>query len=330
VQAKPIESKPKEVEIAMKFLLLPVLLGLLSLAAVGASGLVTDEVVVQYPQGYTRVLVADLAALVTDEALRAGLFEPLAAAHHPLTGIYNALAMLRLDPTAVEYVAYGTGPDVSPLALVRGLDPAEAMGALMAVKSMAGVPGSPFTDWEAETIHGQPVVFIGGAFGPIRIEWAYIAAGDRLWIVTEVGVGGEPDRARLRATTELVVDRLRGRVGPFPEWLIATAVRGGTLAFARATDPAVDRPLEEGEQAMGYSVSFTAEGARVHFALRFSSAAETSRAREKIAGGESGYLAQDLYRGELVGMSRVGRDLYFEVVAELPGIIGLLMLTIPM
>lgn len=121
------------------------LLGLVALPALGAGGLVTDEVSVQYPLGYTKLLVADLAKLVGQEELKTGLCSPLAAAHHPLTGIYNVLAMLQLDPTAAEYVAYGTGPEVSPLALVRGLDPLTVMEALMGVKNMAGAPGSPFT-----------------------------------------------------------------------------------------------------------------------------------------------------------------------------------------
>ncbi|MFQ6117026.1 MAG: hypothetical protein ACE5LQ_02030 [Candidatus Bipolaricaulia bacterium] len=306
------------------------LLGLVALPALGAGGLVTDEVSVQYPQGYTKLLVADLAKLVGQEELRAGLFDPLAAAHHPLTGIYSILAMLQLDPTAAEYVAYGTGHEVSPLALVRGLDPGAVMGALMGVQYAVGAPGSPFTDWEMETIHGLPVVFIGGAFGPLQIQWAYIATEHTLWIGTEVAFGGEPDVARLRATTELVIERMRGRVAPFPELPIAVAVRGGDLAFVRVSDPAVDRPLESGEQAMGYYVSFTDNGAEIHFALRFSSVAEAAAAGKKIAGGGSGYLAQDLYRGELVSLSRVNRDLYFDVAAGLPGIIGLLMLTIPM
>ena len=316
-----------------KFALLPaVLVGLLSLAAFSTStgGLVPDEVIVQYPEGYTRVLVADLATLVTDEALRAGLFEPLAAAHHPLTGIYNVLTMLQLDPTAAEYVAYGRGPEVSPLALVRGLDPEAVMGALMGVQYAVGAPGSPFTHWDREAIAGMPVIFIGGAFGPIRIEWAYITLGRTLWIVTEVGLGREPDRERLRATTELVLARLRGEVKCFSELPIAMAVRGGDLAFVRVTDPAMDRPLEAGEQAMGYAVHFTEARATARFAVRFASEEEATQAEERISTGVSGYLAQDLYRGELVSISRVGRDLYLEVAAELPGIIGLLMLTIPM
>jgi len=314
----------------VKKLFLILLLGLVALPTLGAGGLVPDEVSVQYPLGYTKLLIADLAKLVGQEELRAGLFEPLTSAHHPLTGIYNVLAMLQLDPTAAEYVAYGTGPEVSPLALVRGLDPGAVMGALMGVQYATGAPGSPYTHWEMETIAGVPVVFTGGAFGPLVIQWAYIVAGDILWIVTEVAFGGEPDVARLRSSTELVIERMRGRVAPFPELPIAVAVRGGDLAFVRVSDPAVDRPLEAGEQAMGYSVSFSPEGARVHFALRFSSAAETSQAAKRIADGASGYLAQDLYRGELVVMSQVNRDLYFDVTTGLPGIIGLLMLTIPM
>jgi hypothetical protein len=151
-----------------------------------------------------------------------------------------------------------------------------------------------------------------------------------LWIVTEVAFGGEPDVERLRSSTELVIDRMRGRVSPFSELPIAVAVRGGTLAFVRVSDPVTDRPLESGEQAMGYAVRFGEGGAEVHFALRFFTAAEASAAQEEIVGGESGYLAQDLYRGELISLNRVNRDLYFDVATGLPGIIGLLMLTIPM
>jgi len=328
-------QKPKGVEMMrvaspMKFLLLPVLLGLLGLAAAGAPRLVPDEAAVWYPQGYTKLLVADLRALVTDEALRAGLFEPLAAAHHPLTGIHNVLAMLGLDPTAAEYVAYGTGPEVSPLALIRGLDPEAVMGALMGVQRAAGAPGSPFTHWDQETIAGVPVVFLGGSFGPLNIEWAYIVFGRRLWIVTEVAFGAQPDVERLRATAELVIARLQGRVGTFPELLLAMAVRGGALAFVRVTDPAVDRPLEGGEQVMAYRVSFSPEGAQVHFVMRFGSVSAAAEAVKQIEAGTSGYLAQDLYRGELTSVSRVGREVQLEVATELPGIIGLLMLTIPM
>ncbi len=123
---------------------------------------------------------------------------------------------------------------------------------------------------------------------------------------------------------------MRGKVKCFSELPIAVAVRGGDLAFVRESDPAADRPVEPGEQAMGYAVRFVEGGAQVGFAIRFSSTAQASQSQEKLAGGESGYLGQDLYRGELVGMSRVNRDLYFDVAAGLPGIIGLLMLTIPM
>lgn len=316
--------------VGLKKLSLLLLVGLLGLTAFGASGLMPDEAVVQYPQGYTRVLVADLATLVTDEALRAGLFEPLAAAHHPLTGIYNVLAMLHLDPTAAEYVAYGTGPGVSPLALVQGLDPQAVMGALMGVQHAAGAPGSPFTHWDQETIAGLPVVFLGGAFGPLNIEWAYIVFGRTLWIVTEVAFGAQPDVERLRATAELVIARYQGKAKAFPELLLATVVRGGALAFVRVSDPAVDRPLEQGEQAMAYRVSFTPEGAQVHFVMRFDSASAATEAVKRIEGGTSGYLAQDLYRGELAGVSWVNREVQLDVAAGLPGIIGLLMLTIPM
>jgi len=314
----------------LKRLFIILLLGLVALPALGAGGLVTDEVSVQYPLGYTKLLVADLAKLVGQEELETGLCSPLAAAHHPLTGIYNVLAMLQLDPTAAEYVAYGTGPEISPLALVRGLGPLTVMEALRGVKNMAGAPGSPFTSWKTETINGVPVVFIGAAFGVLRIQWAYIVTEHTLWIVTEVAFGGEPDVARLRSSAELVIDRMRGRVGCFSELPIAVAVRGGDLAFVRVSDSAVDRPVEPGEQAMGYTVSFAEGGAEIHFALRFSSVAAAAGAQGKIAGGESGYLAQDLYRGELEGIKRVNRDLYFDVATGLPGIIGLLLLTIPM
>ena len=314
----------------MRLFSILILLSLVAPPALGSGGLVTDEVLVQYPQGYTKLLVADLAKILGQAELKEGLLDPLASANHPLAGIYRVLALLQLDPTGVEYVAYGTGAGLTPFALIKGLPSAEIMGALMGLQYAVGAPGSPYTNWDLETIKGIPVVFTGGVFGPLKIQWAYVVAGHAFWIGTEVVFAGEPDVDRLRSSTELVIDRMRGKVGPFSELPIAMAVRGGDLAFVRVSDPTVDRPIEAGEQAMGYAVRFGEGGAEVKFAIRFSSAAETSDAQEKIAGGESGYLAQDLYRGELISLSRVNRDLYFDVAADLPGIIGLLMLTIPM
>jgi hypothetical protein len=314
----------------LKKLFIVMLLGLVALPALGEGGLVTDEVLVQYPQGYTRVVIADLAKIVGEAELQEGLLNPLASANHPLAGIYRVLTLLQLDPAAVDYVAYGTGAGLTPFALVKGLPPEKALGALMGLQHAVGSSGSPYTNWELETLDGVPVVFTGGVFGPMKIQWAYVATEHVLWTGTEVAFGGEPDRQRLRASTERIIARIKGEVGCFSELPIAVAVRGGDLSFVRLSDPAADRPLEPGEQAMGYAVSFTDRGAQVHFAIRFSSVQETAQAQEKIAGGGSGYLAQDLYRSELVRVDRVNRDLYFDVAVELSGILGLLMLTIPM
>ncbi len=305
-------------------------LALFTVPVLGAQGLVTDEILVQYPEGYTKFLVADLAKLVGQAELQSGLLGPLAGANHPLAGIQRVLTLLKLDLTAVQYVAYGTGPGLSPFSLIKGLDPAVILGDLMGLQYAAEAPGSPYENWSLETIHGVPVVFTGGKFGPVRMQWAYVVAGPDFWVGTEVSFTGQPDQQRLRTSTETIIDKMAGKGGCFCELFTAMAVRGGDLSFVRKSAPAVDRPLEAGEQVMGYAVLFQDGKATVHFDTRFASVSQAKEAKERIIDGTSAYLAQDLYRGDLLDITQLRRDLNFDVSSDLPGIIGLLMVTIPM
>ncbi len=294
-----------------------------------SSALKLDEIVVQYPQGYTRVLAADIALLLRDATLREGIMGPLGAARHPLNGIRQALELLRLDAQRLPWVAHGAGPNLSSFSVIEGAPFPQVFGALQGLKAAVGAPNSPYTHWDLVEMEGIPVIFTGGVFGPIPIEWAYIPLATRLWFGTEVGLGGPANRERLRASAERVVGRLTGRVGVFDEFIAAYATRGGALAFVRRTDATKDKPVEPNEEVMSYAVFFEGTTARVRFQLRFISESAAQAALSNLLAGKSSYLAQDLYRAELLSRQISGRILDFEVRTDLRGVVGLLILTMP-
>ena len=309
------------------FLLVAVLL--LGLPALAGDGLAIDEIIVRYPAGFTKVLAMDVVPFLTSPELGEGVIGPLMAANHPLVGIVRTIEFFRIPPEQVAYVAHGEGPNVSSLSVIAGTSFAQIFGALQGLRAAAQAPDSPFTHFELETIDGVPVAFVGGAFGPVAIEWAYIPTEGAFWIATEVAFSpGRPDTERLRATARLVIDKLHGRPGAFSELHIAIQVRGGQIAFVRTSAPG-ERPLEAGEQAMGFTLDVAPEGVLGRFALRFDSAAAAQEAAERLQAGTSPYLAQDLYRAELVSVQRTGRTLNATVSTDLRGLVGLLMLVMP-
>ncbi len=305
---------------------------LLGLPVLGGTGLQIDEIIVQYPAGYTKVLALDIAPFLTDPALGEGVIGPLMAANHPLVGIVRTIDLFQIPPGQVRFVAHGEGPNVTSFSLIAGTSFSQIFGALMGLRAAAGAPGSPFTHFDLEEIRGMPVAFVGGVFGPVALEWAYIPTEGALWVGTEVAFQpGRPDADRLRATAELMVNKLLGQrsAGRFSELHVAIQVRGGQVAFVR-TSGAGERPLETGEQAMGFALTL-ADAGRVngHFALRFDSLAEATAAADRMESGTSPYLAQDLYQAELAGLQRSGRTLNVDVTTDLRGLVGLLMLVMP-
>jgi hypothetical protein len=302
---------------------------LLGLPILGGEALVIDEVMVRYPAGYTKLLVMDVVPFLTDPQLMEGVIEPLLAANHPLVGIVRTIRLFEIPPETVEFIAHGQGPGLTSFSLIEGPPFAHTFGALQGLRAAAGAPGSPYTHWELESIQGLPVVFVGGIFGPIAIEWAYIPTEGALWIGTEVAfLPGRPDVARLRSTAELVAAKLAGKPGYFDELLIAAQVKGGQVAFVRVSAPG-ERPMEAGEQAMGFTFSLSSSGLSGRFALRFWTAADAVAAAERFAAGTSPYLALDLYRAELVELVHFGRSLDAGVTTTLSGLVGLLMLVMP-
>ena len=310
------------------FLLLVTLL--VGLPTRAGDGLVIDEIIVRYPAGFTKVLAMDVRPFLTDPALEEGVLGPLTAANHPLVGVVRTIEFFRIPPEQVLYVAHGEGPEVSSLSVIAGPSFTQLMGALRGLQAAAQAPESPFTHFEFETIEGQPVAFVGGTFGPVAIEWAYIPTEGAFWIATEVAFRPtQPDTDRLRATARLLIEKLRGRPGAFSELHIAVQVRGGQIAFVRTSGPG-ERPLEPGEQAMGFTLAVAPEeGVQGRFALRFDSVAAAQAAMERLQAGTSPYLAQDLYRAELLSARRTGRTLNVEISTDLRGLVGLLMLVMP-
>jgi hypothetical protein len=310
-------------------------LALASAVIVGVGGLSwtqavkLDEVVVQYPEGYTRVLAADIALLLRDATLREGVMGPLGAARHPLNGIRQAIELLRLDAQKLPWVAHGAGPTLSSFSVIDGALFPQTFGALQGLKAAVGAPNSPYTHWDLVEMDGIPVVFTGGVFGPIPIEWAYIPLATRLWFGSEIGLGAPPNRDRLKASAERVVARLHGRIGVFDEFIAAYATRGGAIAFVRRTDSTKDKPLEQNEEVMSYAIFFDGAAARVRFEIRFASESAAQATLNNLVLGKSSYLAQDLYRAELVDRKITGRVLDFEVRTDLRGVVGLLLLTMP-
>lgn len=319
----------------LKRMLVGLALASIAVVAVGGVGwtqsdtVKLDEIVVQYPQGYTRVLAADMALLLRDAALREGVMGPLGAARHPLNGIRQTIELFRLDAQKLPWVAHGAGPNLSSFSIIDGAPFPQTFGALQGLKAAVGAPNSPYKHWDLVEMDGIPVVFLGGVFGPIPIEWAYIPLATRLWVGTEVGLGGPANIDRLEASAGRVVGRLTGRVEVFDEFIAAYATRGGALAFVRRTDLTKDKPVELGEEVMSYAVFFEGTTARVRFEIRFTSESAAQAALSNLAAGKSSYLAQDLYRAELVDRKISGRVLDFEVRTDLRGVVGLLILTMP-
>jgi len=293
------------------------------------TGVKLDEIVVQYPEGYTRVLAADLALLLRDATLREGVMGPLGAARHPLNGIRQAVELLRLDAQKLPWVAHGAGPNLSSFSIIGGAPFPQTFGALQGLKAAVGAPNSPYTHWDLVEMDSIPVIFTGGVFGPIPIEWAYIPLATQLWFGSEIGLGAPPNRDRLKASAERVVGRLTGRVGIFDEFIAAYATRGGAVAFVRRTDSAKDKPVEQSEEVMSYAIFFDGAAARVHFQIRFTTEAAAQAALSNLLSGKSSYLAQDLYRAELIDRKIAGRVLDFDVRTDLRGVVGLLILTMP-
>ncbi len=288
-----------------------------------------DEIVVQYPEGYTRVLAADIALLLGDATLRDGVMGPLGAVRQPLHGIRQAIELLRLDVSKLPWVAHGAGPELSGFSLIEGAPFDHTFGALQGLKAAAGAPGSPYKHWEMEEIQGIPVVFTGGVFGPIPIEWAYIPLATRLWFGSEIGLGAPPHRDRLRASAELIIKRLLDQIGGFSEIDAAQVTHGGSIAFVRRTDATKDKPIEANEEVMSYAIFFDEATARVRFHVRFVTEEAAQSALTNLLEGKSSYLAQDLYRAELVDGKINGRVLDIEVRTDLRGVVGLLILTMP-
>ena len=309
------------------FALMLVVAATLHVAA--ADGLQMDEIVPQYPATFTKIVAVDLAKLSADHVLNECILGPLAAANHPLNGILRSLGVLQLDVADVEHASYATGPGMTPYSLVLGVDTDQAMAAVGGLEAGVGTPGSSYQNWDMETIVDTPVVITGGRFGPFEMQWGYFAKDGVLWIGSEVGLIAPPDLNRLRASSESILNRAAGEARVFDELFIGLSVGGGDLAFARASDPSVDRPLEGGEEAMGYAVTFDGASATVRFIVRFSSIEEAAAAADKLAAGTSSYLAQDLYHGELAKLTPADEVLLFEVTTDLAGIVGLLMLTVP-
>jgi len=289
-----------------------------------------DEVIVRYPQGFTHLVVADLAKILNDPVLTEAVLAPLRVARHPLNGIAQTIQdTLGLSPDLVSFVAHGTGPNLSGVSLIQGPPQQATLGPLSGLQFAVGAPQSPFTNWELSTSNGLPLVRTGGVFGPVHIQWGYAFEDDALWIGTEVAFGQDPNVNRLANTLEALTARVKGRGAYFDELPIALAVRGGDVAFVRRTNLALDRPVSSGEQALGFALNFTESGALVQFDLRFESKSLAAAALAALQDGSSPYLAQDLYRGQLESARRQGRELSFAVTTNLSGVVGLLLVVMP-
>jgi len=300
-----------------------------ALPVVAGQGLKMDEIVTQYPDTFAKILALNLAKISGDEVLNAAVIGPLAAANHPVNGILRSLGILSLDVADVVHATYATGSGMTPYTLVLGVDTDQAMQAVGEIEAGAGAPGAPYQNWDMETIADTSVVITGGRFGPFEMQWSYFAKDDLLWIGSEVGLIAPPDVDRLRASTESILRRSTGEAPVFDELLMGLGVGGRDISFVRATDNAKDRPLEAGEEALGYAVTFDGDSATVKFVVRFSTIDEATGAAGKIVEGTSSYLAQDLYHGELTDLAQADAVLLFEVTTDLAGVVGLLMLTVP-
>jgi hypothetical protein len=302
---------------------------LVALAVAADDGLKMDEIVTKYPNTFTKILTLDLAKLKGAETLNTAVIGPLAAANHPVNGILRSLGVLSLDVADVVHATYATGPGMTPFSLVLGVDTEQAMDAVGEIEAGAGAPGAPYQNWDMETIVDTSVVITGGRFGPFEMQWGYFVKDGLLWIGSEVGLIAPPDVGRLRASTDAILSRAAGEAPVFDELLMGLGVGGGDIGFVRSSDASVDRPHEAGEEAMGYAVTFDGGSATVRFLIRFGCIEEATAAADKLSAGTSPYLAQDLYHGELADLTRADAVLLFEVTTDLAGIVGLLMLTVP-
>lgn len=302
-------------------------------APLSGQGLAPDVVMVQIPRGYTQLMLIDLNKFLADPALKAAVIDPLVAANQPLVaGAVRTLGLLRLDAKHLRYVAHAKGPGLTDLTLFKGVDPRAATGALRGLERAVGAPGSPYRSWKLETIEGFDAFFIGAVFGPINIQWAYLPLGpDMLWVATEVVFApAEPDVTKVRSSVERLIGRLLGRVGYFDELFIGAWVRGGDIAYVRApSDPKRDKPLEAGEQAMGFSLSVAGDKVSGRFVLRFETAEQTTAAVENLRAGRSPYLKLELYEAKLLTVQRASRSLEIGVETALRGIVGLIQLVMP-
>ncbi len=305
----------------------------LTLLMVNASSAVNpDDVLVRYPDGFTRLLVADLATLANNPVLTEGFLDPLAAARHPLNGIRQIVEdTLELNAGLTSFVAHGTGPGMTGVSLIQGLPLEAAFGPLIGLQFAVGVPMSPFTNWELQDSNGLPLIRAGGVFGPVQIQWGYAFdfVGDALWVGTETSFGPPANVEKLEATMGDITALIQGDGDFFDELLIALGARGGDVSFVRTTDASVDRPTSAGEQALGLAMSFTESGAVVNFDVRFNSSADAAAALADLNAGTSPYLAQDLYQGELLNARQQGPEILFSVSTTLSAAVGLVILVMP-
>lgn len=306
------------------------LFGVSLLLGAASSSIIPDEVIIRYPEGFTRLVVVDLAKILNDAVLSEAIADPLAAARHPINGIAQIIRdTLEIDPNLVSFIAHGTGPSVSGVSLIQG-PPAEAtFGPLFGLQFAVGPPQSPFTNWELTESNGLPLIRVGGLFGPVQIQWGYAITQDALWVGTEISFGPPPDVERLQTTMNAITARTQGQGAYFDELLIALGTRGGDIAFVRKTDAALDRPAAAGEQAFGFSMNFSEQGAQVQFDVRFNSAADAASALSDLQAGTSPYLAQDLYQGQLQNVRQRRNELIFTVETNFTGVVGLLLVVMP-
>jgi hypothetical protein len=246
-----------------------------------------------------------------------------------LNGIAQTLELFELDAASISYVAHAAGANLTSFSLIEGAPFAATFGALQGLKFAVGVPNSPYTNWDLSPIQGVPVVSTGGTFGPVKIQWAYIPLPTRLWVGTETAFSGNPNIARLKASAEKIVGRQLGQLPFFDELPSAVAARDGQIGFARKTDTTKDKPVEDGEEAMGFAIRLDADKASIRFFIRFQTAEQASQALTRLKAGQSNYLAQDFYQGQLTDAQQNDRFLTIEVATNLRGVVGLLVLAMP-
>ncbi len=293
------------------------------------SSLPSDLVLVSYPEGYSKVLVADLKFLLTQNLYKTALLEPLRAARHPLNGIVQTIELVKADVKTIAYAAHGAGADLTGFSLIEGVPFAQTFGALQGLKFAAGAPNSPYTNWNLESVQGVPVIFTGGNFGPVKIEWAYIPLVNRLWVGTETAFSGEVNMRRLRESAEKIIARQLGKISYFDEFALAVAARDGQIGFVRKTDSTKDKPIEPSEEAMSFAIRLDADKALVRFSVRFQTAEAASQALTRMRSGQSSYIAQDLFQGQFVNAQQSDRFVTLEVTTTLRGLVGLLVLAMP-